>query len=209
MKQITVLLADDHQFVTDGFRRLIGEVKEIELVAIAADGFAALELCQVHQPTVLLLDINMPGPSTFSMIAKVQEISPSTQILILTGEEHPESVVRTLMAAGVAGYLLKDEAVYTLVQAIITVALGGFCVSQKVTPILLAPATTVPTFTPEELELLQLLVNDKSHAEIAQILQTSKRSVGRQLEQIYQKMGVKTRLAAAVQAVKQKLVEVS
>jgi len=207
--QITVILADDHKLVTDGFGRLIAEVKEIELVAIAADGFAALDLCQEHQPTVLLLDINMPGPSTFSIVAKVQEISPSTRILILTGEEHHKSVVRTLMAAGIAGYMLKDEAIHTLVQTIITVALGGFCVSQKVKPILLTSTPCAPTFTPEELELLQLLVNDKSNAEIAQLKHSSKRTVGRQLEQIYQKMGIKTRLAAAVQAVKQKLVEVA
>lgn len=206
--QITVILADDHKLVTDGFRRLIAEVKKIELVAIAADGFAALDLCQEHQPTVLLLDINMPGPSTFSIVAKVQEISPSTQILILTGQEHHKSVVRTLMAAGIAGYMLKDEAIHTLVQTIITVALGGFCVSQKVKPTLLAP-TSAPTFTAEELEILQLLVNDKSNAEIAQQLHSSTRTIGRKLEQVYQKMGVETRLAAVVQAVKQKLVEVA
>jgi DNA-binding NarL/FixJ family response regulator len=207
--QITVILADDHELVTNGFGQLIAEVEEIELVATADNGFVACQLVQEHQPTVLLLDINMPGPSTFSIVGKVQEISPSTQILILTGEDHPKSVVRTLVAAGVAGYILKDEAVHTLVQAIVAVALSGFWFSQKVKPILLAPAEGAPTFTPEELELLQWLVNDKSNAEIAQLLQISKRTVGRQFEQIYQKMGVKTRLAAAVQTVKNKLVEVA
>lgn len=114
---IRVLLADDHPMIRAGIREMLAGVEGIVLVGEATNGYETQQLCQTLRPDVLLLDLNMPGPQAHETIAYLQHHCPTTDVLILTA--HDEDIyVRNLMAAGVDGYVLKDQMPERLVRAI-------------------------------------------------------------------------------------------
>ncbi|MEA2248933.1 MAG: two-component system, NarL family, response regulator NreC [Solirubrobacteraceae bacterium] len=121
---ITVVLADDHDIVRSGVRRLLNAEDDVEVVADAADAEAALRSVLVHRPTVLVLDLNMPGQLTsLAAIPLVRERSPGTAVVILTMQEDP-GFARYALRAGALGYVLKDSANAELVVAIRRAAAG-------------------------------------------------------------------------------------
>ncbi len=212
MKKISVVYADDHPLVRDGIRNTLLKVNDIELVGEATDSAAAQRLCDFYQPTVLLLDINMPGPTVSQTVKEVQENCPQTKILILTAHDDATNV-RTLVDAGVAGYMLKDEATQKVVEAIRAVAEGRTWFSQRVMSTLLQPQIQKPdptpkiTLTEREHEVLQLMIAGKSDKEIGQTLHISARTVSNYLRRVYDKLRVNTRVQAAVRAVRLGLVD--
>ncbi len=149
----------------------------------------------------------MPGGVVTETIAFVQQISPQTQILILTA--HLSSTeAQTLVNSGMAGLLLKEETGEKVVEAIRRVAEGKTWFSQRVMSTLLLPQIQEPepeptiTLSERENEVLQLMVAGKSNKEMAQILNISARMVRRYLRQVYDKLRVNTRVEAAVRAVR-------
>ncbi|MGB0385674.1 MAG: response regulator [Ardenticatenaceae bacterium] len=207
MKKISVIIADDHPIVRVGINQILAKVSDIELVGETTDSASCLKLCDYHQPTVLVLDINMPGKPVTETIAFVKQTSPQTQILILTAYLN-STEVQALVSSGVAGYILKEEATEKVVEAIRTVAKEKTWFSQRVIANLLLPRSTPKTtLTKREHEVLQLVIDGKNNKNIGQTLNISARVVRRDLQNIYNKLEVNTRIEAAVLAVRLKLVE--
>jgi two-component system response regulator NreC len=111
------VLADDHEVLRSGLRRLLEDEGDLEVVAEAGDVMTAYRLVRMHNPDVLVMDLNMPGGSSIKAIGKLAPAFPGTAIVVLTMEED-ESFAREAFAAGAKAYVLKAAAATALVQAI-------------------------------------------------------------------------------------------
>jgi two-component system response regulator NreC len=193
---ITVVLADDHQIVRDGIRLILESELDIDVVAEAGDGEAAARYVLGHNPTILLLDLNMPGRSSLELIPTIGEISPKTRTIVLTMQNEPD-FARRAFAAGARGYVLKQSASAELVEAI-RLVLGG---STYTSPELGARMATEPQpsdeppggLTPRELEVLRLLGHGYMNPEVAEQLVLSVRTVETHRANIQRKTGCQTR----------------
>ena len=112
---ITIVLADDHSVVRSGLRLLLESEGDMEVVAEAGDVDAARRFVLGHKPTVLVLDLNMPGGSSLEAIPRIAEISPDTVVVVLTMQEDP-AFAREALQAGARGYVLKHAAGTELVR---------------------------------------------------------------------------------------------
>lgn len=208
---IRVLLADDHPLVRTGLRAALANEDGVRLVGEAADGNETQQLTRVLQPDVLLLDVSMPGPTATETIKVVQRDVPQTQILILTAYKDP-GLVRGLLSAGVAGYLLKDDPNAAIVEAVRVVGSVGSWISPSILAQLAqlrqSPATGLPRPELNDLEaaVLRLLIVGKGDLEIAAALDMSERTVRRHLRSIYDKLGAVSRVQAAVHSIQMGLV---
>ena len=120
---IRIVLADDHPVVRSGLRMLLEAENGFEVVAEAGDVDSTARYVLGHKPTVLVLDLNMPGGSSLEAIPKIAETSPDTVVVVLTMQEDP-AFARAALQAGARGYVLKQAAGTELVQAI-QAAAGG------------------------------------------------------------------------------------
>jgi two-component system response regulator NreC len=121
---ITIVLADDHLVVRSGLRMLLEAEPDMEVLAEAGDVDAAKRYTLGHKPTVLVLDLKMPGGSSLESIPKIVLASPDTAVVVLTMQDDP-AFAREALRAGARGYVLKHAAGTELVQAIRTAAGGG------------------------------------------------------------------------------------
>ena len=168
-----------------------------EVVSEAGDADSALRTVLGHKPTVLVLDLNMPGPlSSFDAIPRVKEVSPATRVVVLTMQEDPEFARRALRA-GAAGYVLKESADDELVEAIRRVADGATYLNPSLGAALAAappePAGPPDDLTEREVEVLRLIALGYTNAEIAQHLYLSVRTVESHRAHIQQKLNRATR----------------
>jgi len=203
-KTIRVLLADDHPLVRTGIRATLMIEPDLLLVGEAINGHEAQRLCQELQPDILLLDLNMPGPPPGETITAVHEHSPQTYVIVLTAYDD-DAYVRGMVAAGVAGYVLKDEASEVLVRAIRAVMQGDTWFSRPILEKLLhhvSASAEVSNLTARELEVLRLVATGKTNQEIAIALAISVKTVEKHLGEVFVKLGVASRVEAAVQAVR-------
>ncbi|HET8626587.1 MAG TPA: response regulator transcription factor [Thermomicrobiales bacterium] len=200
---IRVLLADDHPLVRAGIRATLAAVPDVVLVAEAADGYAVQRLTQDCGFDVLVLDLGMSGPSATSLVRAVRARCPHARVLILTAHDE-DAYVRGVVAAGAAGYVLKDEAPENLVQAIRSVARGGAWFSQAIVETLVRPERVdlqgPPDLTRRERELLHLVAQGRDNAEIAAELHLGEQTVRNYLSRLYTKLGVNSRAAAIIWA---------
>ena len=194
---ITIVLADDHAVVRSGLRMVLERAGGFEVVSEAGDADSALRTVLGHKPTVLVLDLNMPGElSSLDAIPRVQEVSPGTHVVILTMQEDPEFARRALRA-GAAGYVLKEAADDELVDAVRRVAEGGTYLNPRLGALLAAappePSGPPDDLTEREVEVLRLIALGHTNAEIAQELYLSVRTVESHRAHIQQKLGRSTR----------------
>jgi DNA-binding NarL/FixJ family response regulator len=207
---IRVLLADDHPLVRAGIRTTLAGEEDVALVGEATDGHQAQQLCQKLQPDVLLLDLNMPGPSPFETIAYLRGCCPETKVLILTAYDD-DAYIHGLTAAGVGGYVLKDEAVEAVVSAIRTTAEGGTWLSRRVVEKLARPPTEndqarAADLTDRERDILRFMAQGWDNVRIAGELSLAEQTVRNYVCRIYAKLGITSRVQAAVWARDQGLV---
>ncbi len=212
---IKVAFADDHALIRAGVRYALSEETGIEVVGEASDGTQLLLIAQQHNVDVAILDINMPGPSTAETILRLRALRGAMYILILTAFDDLDHL-RQMMACGVDGYLLKDDAMNTLTQAIRTVTKGGKWYSQTALTQIAAMRPEDRSYrmyldklTERELTILRLLTGGLSDAQISKQLALSDRMVRYCLGMIYDKLAVHTRVEAAVLATKLGLVHTS
>lgn len=131
----TVLIADDHRLVLDGIRTVLGGRDRFEVTGEAMDGTAAVQQAETLKPDILILDVSMPGMDGIEAALKVREVSPTTRVLMYSMNASAETVL-TLFRAGVSGYVLKDDPMETLLDALSTVAEGGTYYSRSVVGLL-------------------------------------------------------------------------
>jgi DNA-binding NarL/FixJ family response regulator len=208
---IRVLLADDHPLVRTGIRTALSTAPGLVLIAEATTGDEAQQMCQQQRPDVLLLDLHMPGPPPLETVRFLQTHSPTIKVLILTAYDD-DVYVKDMLRAGVAGYILKDVATESIVQAIVTVAQGSTWLSQSIAEKLVQWSTgeqqqpAPANLTPRETEVLRLVTAGKTNQEIGGQLAISEKTVEKHLREIFIKLGVTSRVEAAVRAVRENLV---
>lgn len=202
---IRVVLADDHPLVCAGLRTVLAGVAGIELVGEAVNGQATRRMVQELQPDVLLLDLSMPGPPAVETVAWLAEHCPQVKVLILTAYDD-DAYVRGMVAAGVAGYMLKDEAPEAVVRAIRTVVGGDTWFSRRVVDklgrlevnkdVLLAKISLSERDAP----VLRLIAQGWDNARIAAELCVAEPTVRNYVSRIYTALGVRSRAEAIVWA---------
>ncbi len=197
--KIRVLLVDDHPLVRAGLRTTLTAKKELDLVAEAVDGYEARQLCLKHQPDVLLLDLNIPGPSAYETIAYLHEHCPATRVLILTAYDD-DAYVRGMTAAGVKGYVLKDEAPETVTDAIRAVIKGGTWFSQTVVKKQTRQKIEAPLLTERELQILSLIAQGLDNVQIAAELNLARQTVRNYVSRIYASLELHSRAEAVIWA---------
>ena len=194
---ITIVVADDHHVVRSGLRLLLEVEGDFSVVAEAADADSALRSVLGYKPTVLVLDLNMPGDLTsLDAIPQVSERSPGTSVVVLTMQEDP-SFARTALQAGARGYVLKDSANTELVEAVRRTAAGETYLAPRLGAALAAtsaaPSGPPDDLTPRELEVLRLIALGHTNAEIGRQLFLSIRTVESHRAHIQQKLRRSTR----------------
>lgn len=207
MANIQVLIADDHPIVRNGIRNILEPAVGITVVGEAESGQEALGMIETLHPDVVLLDMQLPDINGIEVVKKVVEAGISVRILGLSTYDDKEYISQ-LLSLGASGYLLKEEVPEAIVEAVRGVARGetGWVsrkVAAKLTQILQDEQDGRTALTPRELEVLQLVVDGKTNAEIGFHLGISEKTVEKHLDAIFRKMGVVSRVEAAVMAVRQ------
>lgn len=203
---IRVLIADDHPTMRAGVRAALEAALDLAVVGEVAHGDLVVPGCQEMQADVLLLDIEMPGPGPLAIVAQACPALPALKVVILTAHDEA-AYIRPLVAAGVAGYVRKDEPAAAIVDAIRIAAAGGTWLSRPVAQRLAASESAPPAaLTDREQAVLRLLVEGQTNREIAAVLDVSEQLIERRVHAICEKLGVTSRVAAAVHAVRVGLV---
>jgi DNA-binding NarL/FixJ family response regulator len=204
---IRVLLADDQRVVREGLGTLLGLLDGIELVGTAADGEEALALAARHDPDVVLMDLRMPRVDGIEAIRRLAERGERPRSIALTTYADDASVLGALRA-GARGYLTKDAGAEQIRAAVEAVARGDAALDPAVQHHVLAaltdPATAAPDLpdglTPREAEVLALIAEGLTNAEIAERLVVSAATVKTHVNHIFAKAGVRDRAQAVVYA---------
>lgn len=210
MRTTRVVLADDHPMVRAGIRKLLNKAADIQVVGEASDGVEALRLVEDLAPDVLLLDIEMPGLNGVEVAEQLQAAKSPVRILALSTYDDKQYILG-MLANGASGYLTKDEAPQTIVQAIRGVAQGerGW-VSRRVASPMAAgrqgESSKQISLNGQELEVLRLVVKGKTDREIGKELGIGERMVEQHMKEVLVKLGVASRMEAVVRAVRKGLV---
>lgn len=205
---ITVVLADDHAVVRSALRMLLEDEPEIEVVAEAGDAASAIRYARGHRPSVMILDINMPGGSGLDAIPDIREQSPETRIVMLTMQDET-SAARKALQAGVLGYILKEAASEELVKAVRLAANGKTYLQPELGARLAAePEATAPDDLSErEIEVLRLIALGHTNNEIAARLFLSVRTIESHRAHIQQKLKLSSRSELVRYALDRGLIE--
>jgi two-component system response regulator NreC len=188
-ESIKIVLADDHAVVRSGLKMLLDAEPDLEVTAVAGDVQTMLRYARGHRPTVLILDLNMPGGSSLEAIPEVKRTSPETEVVVLTMQADP-AFARQALAAGARAYVLKEAADSELVEAVRRAAARDTYLNPQLGARLAAePAAGPPDDLSErELEVLRLIALGHTNAEIAQQLYLSVRTVETHRAHIQQKL---------------------
>ncbi|WP_026425999.1 response regulator [Actinokineospora inagensis] len=212
---IRVLLADDDGFLRAGVRVVLGTTPDIEVVGEAADGLAAVDQARALAPDVVLMDVRMPGIDGVEATRRVVAEQPGVSVLVLTTFRHDEYVWGALRA-GAAGFLLKRAAPERLIDAVRVVAAGESLLDPAVTRDLVehfvrrapVPVTDarVARLTDRETQVLRLLAEGRSNAEIAVDLDIAESTAKTHVKRVLAKIEVRDRAQAVVLAYRTGLV---
>src|SRR4051794_16186379 len=162
---ISVLLADDHHLVRRGFRRMLEDDPDIEVVGEASDGDEAVRLAIETRPDVVVMDAAMPGMGGLAATRALLERMPSTPVLMLSMHSE-QTVVQQALAAGARGYVLKNAIDLDLAAAVRRIAAGETVLDPALTAAAPLPGQRT-RLTPRELEVLQLICDGLSNRQIA------------------------------------------
>jgi DNA-binding NarL/FixJ family response regulator len=205
---IRVLIADDQPLVRSGYRMILDERPDLELVAEAEDGEQAIALAHELDPDVILMDIRMPTLDGVEATRRLVEAGCQARILVLTTFDLDEYVYAAV-DSGASGFLLKDVKPEQLVDAIRVVAAGNSLFGPAATQRLMerfAPppsqtaANRLDQLTEREREILKLIAQGRSNAELAQQLYLSEATIKTHVSAILRKLGVRDRVQAVIAA---------
>jgi DNA-binding NarL/FixJ family response regulator len=214
---IRILIADDHPIFRDGLRRLLEAEPGMKVIGEACDGAEAVKLARQLKPDILLLDLAMPRHPGLEALREISS-GPSTtvRVILLTAAAEKNQIVEALQL-GARGVVLKDSATQLLLKSIYTVMSGEYWVGRESVSNLVQYLRTLVQssgeearqkkfgLTPRELEIVSAVVTGYSNKEIAEYFKISEDTVKHHLSNIFDKLGVSTRLELALFAVNQAL----
>lgn len=204
--KITVVLVDDHILVRRGFRRMLEDDPEIEIVGEAGDGNEAVQLVSDLKPKVVVMDFALPSMNGAVATRLIHKAAPDVAVLILS--MHAEAnYVRTCLEAGAHGYLLKNAVDLELVEAVKKVAAGENVLDPRLSA--LPKDDGPPALTTRELEVLQLIVHGKSNKEIALVLGLSANTVAVHRANLMQTLGIHNTAELVVYAIRNGLASIT
>ncbi len=193
---IRIVIADDHQLVREGIRRILDDDSEFEIVGEAADGKQALQLVEDQLPDVILLDVAMPGVDGVETTRRLSKMKSAPRIVVVTmyADEHHAA---RLLRMGALGYVVKDAAPSELAESIRTVHAGKRFVSQSLREALALRFVDSPerepidSLTNREFQVLRRLIAGANHREIAEELDISIKTVDAHRLNLLAKLGLR------------------
>ena len=203
---ITVLIVDDHQVVRQGVRAFLETQSDIAVVAEAESGEVAAQLAAEYAPDVVLMDLLMPGMDGIAATQQVKQASPRTQVIVLTSYHQDEHVFPAIRA-GALSYLLKDASPQELVEAVRKAARGEVVLHSRIAARMMqelhgarqdASPTLTTALSERELDVLRLVADGLTNAEIAARLVISDKTVKSHVSNILSKLHLADRTQAAV-----------
>ncbi len=216
-RTVRLVVADDHQVVRDGFAELLNTQPDFTVIATASDGAEAVRSCKELRPDVVLMDVRMPGMDGIE----------ATRLLVGTGTDGPRVLILTTfdldeyvydaLRAGASGFLLKDSTAERLFDAVRVIAAGEALLAPGITRRLISefaaqrqapPASpaTLHSLTPRETEVLRLVAEGLSNAEIADRLVITEETVKTHVGRVLSKLGIRDRTQAVIAAYESGLV---
>ncbi|HVM92519.1 MAG TPA: response regulator transcription factor [Terriglobales bacterium] len=211
--RIRCVIADDHELVRYGVRRLLEDARDFVVVAEAEDASQALKLTLEHRPDLVLLDIGMPGMSSFEAGRLIEEHCPDCRIVYLTMHEDRE-YVRQAMRSGASGYLLKDTPTSVLLRALRDVKRGERAWSPRIVHMLrqevpasgpLRVVTRRATLTTREREVMRLLAEGRTVRQAAEELGLSTKTVEAHKFNLMRKLDIHNKAQLVTVAIQKKI----
>ncbi|HPP06931.1 MAG TPA: response regulator transcription factor [Syntrophorhabdaceae bacterium] len=200
LEKITVFIADDHAVLREGLKLLLESNEKIKVIGDADNGRDTVKQIKILKPDVVIMDIAMPELDGIEATRQIIEQLPSTSVIILSMHSSPEYVHRSI-DAGAKGYILKESAGNEIINAVLSCAAGKRYLSKKISEQVIDEYFQQKAFkekkdilsqlSPREMEILKLVVEGKSSAEIANIIYISPKTVETYRSRIMQKIGVK------------------
>lgn len=221
-KPWTVLLADDHDVVVKGIQSEIRKCPAFEMAGTASDGPEAVEQARALRPDILVLDVSLPGLNGVEAAFRIREVSPRSRIVVFSVHAEKE-IVLSLFRAGIAGYVLKDELVASLMDALETVRNGNTYYSRRVSELLhqhmlelelgdgkeaLQMQDGIARLSTREKEIFPLLADGMTIKEIADRLCISPKTVESHKYNIFEKLDARSIADLTKLAIRKGLVEV-
>lgn len=205
-EQIRVLICDDHDMLREGLAAFLRASSDLKLVGEASTGVEAIKVCNEHAPDVILMDLLMPEMDGVSAIKQIKQSHPNIKIIALSSFAEGK-LVRSAIQAGATSYLLKNVSAATLSESIRVAYSGVSTFSPEITSsVLTPPKGSNSDLTNREIEVLALIVEGYSNAEIAFQLNISKFTVKNHVSNILGKLGVNSRTEAVRVALQSDLV---
>jgi len=211
MKEITILLAEDHVVVRESIRQSLERETSLRVVGEASDGEEAVQMARQLKPDVIIMDISMPKLNGIEATERIKAFQPSAVILILTAYDY-EQYIFPILSAGAAGYLLKDVSSRELIDAIQTVYRGESVLHPTVARKVLERFKHAGVerdrqresdlLTERETAVLKMAAKGMSNSAIAEELHLSVRTIESHLGAIFNKLGVGSHTEAVIQAMK-------
>jgi two-component system response regulator NreC len=215
VKQIRILLADDHNVMRRGLRLLLEGQPDFKVVAEAADGRQAVEQAEAQKPDVVVLDLAMPNLSGIEAAQRILADSPSTSVVVLSMHSDEGYVLRALKA-GAKGYLLKDSAEGDLIEAIRAVSQGKTFFSPEISRMLVEDYVrelrtrgvedSYELLTAREREVLQMIAEGRSNKEVATALNVSLYTVETHRRNLQDKLNLHSPAELILYAVRKRLI---
>jgi DNA-binding NarL/FixJ family response regulator len=204
--EITALIVDDHEVVREGLRLSLSRAPHIRIVGEASDGASAIELALRRKPDVVIMDVRMPGMDGLEATRSLTDQAPESKVLIFTAYSE-RSLLGRALDSGANGYILKEAPHETLVRAIEKVAAGDGYVDPALMPAFLAGKDQADMLTGREREILQLLADGMSNADVASRLFISQETVKSHVRHILAKLEADTRTHAVAIALREAIID--
>ncbi|MFN2467512.1 MAG: response regulator [Gaiellaceae bacterium] len=204
--EITCLIVDDHEVVREGLRLSLSRAPHIRVIGEAADGESAVALAERRRPNVVIMDVRMPGMDGLEATKLINEKVPGIAVLIFTAFSERSLLGRGL-DSGAKGYILKEAPHQTLVRAIEKVNSGDGYVDPALMPAFLSSKDRDDMLTAREREILQLLADGMSNADVAGRLFISQETVKSHVRHILTKLEADTRTQAVAIALREAIID--
>ncbi len=215
MKTINVLLADDHHIVCEGFRYLLGIVKDIKVIGEAHNGREAISMTKLLRPDVIVMDLAMPLLNGLEATRQILEEQPDAKVIMLSGHDEDEHVNRVI-EAGASGYLFKKSSAQSLTHAIREVYVGNKFFSPAIIKRLEHRYRRADksgewqlrsSLTSRELEVIQLIAESHSNKMMADVLGISIKTVEKHRQQLMDKLNIHDAAGLTRYAIAQGIIE--